>query len=164
MTVVRAEPLTAASFRPFGRVLEMPSEEAHARGPGWRWWAEIALLPDDGRRWGVGYLDLEPTEPRFDWAERHLRTVEAVVATSADLLVYVGAPRGGGGLPPLGDFRVFRVPPGAGVVMDPGVWHGAPLAPGRATSALVLLLEGTGRDDVTVERFADTPVDIEMPS
>ncbi|HEX2051872.1 MAG TPA: ureidoglycolate lyase [Actinomycetota bacterium] len=163
MTTLRAEPLTAAAFRRYGRVIEMPRDDAQARGPGWRWWAEIALLEGDGRRWGVGYLDLEPAVPRFDWAERHLRSAEAVIATSADVLVYVGAPGDDGGLPALRDFRVFVVPAGDGVVLDPGVWHGAPLAVRRPTSALVLLLEHTGRDDVTVERF-DTPVDVEVPS
>jgi hypothetical protein len=32
---------------------------------------------------------------------------------------------------------------------------------GRSTSALVLLLEGTGRDDVTVARFPDSPITVE---
>ncbi|MFL5232075.1 MAG: hypothetical protein ACJ8DM_04025, partial [Microvirga sp.] len=58
------------------------------------------------------------------------------------------------------DFRVFRVPPGTGVVMDRGVWHGAPLADGAPAKAIVLLLEGTGTEDVTVVRFEDGPVTI----
>jgi hypothetical protein len=99
---------------------------------------------------------------RFDWAERHLRTQEAVFATSADLLVYVAPadfPEDPGRLPPPDRFRVFRVPPGAGVVMDRAVWHGAPLVE-EPTRALVLLLEGTGRHDVTMVRFPDGPLGI----
>ena len=49
--------------------------------------------------------------------------------------------------------RAFRVPAGSGVVMDRGVWHGAPLAVERPTAAVVLILEGTGRSDVTLARF-----------
>jgi ureidoglycolate lyase len=125
------EPLTAEAFAPYGRVVERPSRSEDAAGPGWRWWAETAYLAGDGRQFGVGYLDLWPADGTFDWAERHLRTQEAVFATSADLLVYVAPadhPEEPARLPGPDRFRVFRVPPGSGVVMDRAVWHGAPLA------------------------------------
>jgi ureidoglycolate lyase len=165
VTTLRAEPLSAEAFAPFGRIVTRPSEDEHASGPGWRWWAETALLDGDDRPWGVGYLDLQPTALRFDWAERHMRTLEAIVATSGDLLVYVGPPErldDPESMPPLESFRAFRVPAGSGVVLDRGVWHGAPFAAGGRTSAIVLILEGTGRDDLTLMRFPDTPVAIEI--
>jgi ureidoglycolate lyase len=164
MTTLIAEPLTRDAFTPYGEIVTLPSEREHAAGPGWRWWAEVALLEGDGRRWGVGYLDLEPAAHRFDWAERHMRTLEAVFASSGDLLVYVGPPDHMDDperLPPFKDFRAFHVPSGSGVVLNRGVWHGAPFAATEKTTAVVLILEGTGRDDLTLVRFPDTPVDIE---
>ncbi len=164
MTTISSEPLTSEAFEPFGRVVSLPSEEPHANGPGWKWWAETALLEGDGRSWGVGYLDLEPTHLQVDWAERHMRTQEAILATSGDLLVYVAPPEhpeDPARLPDLERFRAFRVPARSGVVLDRGVWHGAPFALDRATAALVLILEGTGREDVTVVRFPDTPIEVE---
>ena len=158
------EALSSQAFAPFGRVIEGPARAADAAGAGWQWWAETALLDGDGRPWGVGWLDLRPGPLQFDWAERHLRTLEAVLATRGDLLVYVGPgehPDEPARLAPLDRFRVFRVPAGSGVILDRGVWHGAPLADGAATSAVVLILEGTGRDDVTVVRFEDTPVQVD---
>jgi ureidoglycolate hydrolase len=90
-----------------------------------------------------------------------MRTREVVLATGSEIAVYVGPPTASQ-TPSVEDFRVFAVPPGSGVVLDPGVWHGAPLPlEGRSTPALVLLLEGTGRDDVTVARFPDSPVTVE---
>jgi ureidoglycolate lyase len=163
---LREEPLSPEAFAPFGRTVMRPSEEEHASGAGWRWWGETALLDGDDRPWGVGYLDLEPTAPRFDWAERHMKTLEAIFATSSDLLVYVGPPDRldePQHMPSLERFRVFRVPAGSGVVLDRGVWHGAPFAAGERTSAIVLILEGTGRDDLTLVRFPETPVDVETP-
>jgi ureidoglycolate lyase len=158
-----AEELTAAAFAPFGRVIEQPDRAEDASGPGWRWWAETTLLASDGRPFGVGYLDLEPAPLRFDWAERHFRTVEVLLPMGAECLVYAGPPDPrvpAGQLPPLDSFRVFRVPPGMGVALNPGVWHGAPLATDAPVQVLCLILEHTGRDDVTLVRFPDQPVTI----
>jgi ureidoglycolate lyase len=157
--------LTSDAFTAYGSVIQTPTSPQDADGPGWRWWAEIRQLESDDRRWTVGYLDLEPVPlARFDWAERHMRTQEAIVPVSGSCLVYVAPaehPDEPDRLPPFEDFRVFRLPPGTGVVMDRAVWHGAPLADGGAAKAIVLLLEGTGRDDVTIVRFPDAPVLIE---
>jgi ureidoglycolate lyase len=161
MTQLTARELTAEAFAPYGRVIRSPARSGDASGPGWTWWAETVLLAGDGRPWGVGYLALEPTERRFDWAERHLRTLEAIVPTAGDAFVYVGPPdhlEEPRRLPPFDRFEVFRVPAGSGVVMDRGVWHGAPLAADGSCSAIVLILEGTGRTDVTLVRFPQTPL------
>jgi ureidoglycolate hydrolase len=152
------ETLTAEAFAPFGRVISRPERERDAEGSGWRWWAENVLLSSDGRPFGVGFLDLEPAAASFDWAEKHRRTPEAVIATTGDILLYVASAEHDGA-PAEDGYRVFRIPGGNGVVLDRGVWHGAPLAPSGATTALVLILEGTGRHDVVVERF--DPIEIE---
>jgi hypothetical protein len=61
-------------------------------------------------------------------------------------------------LPPMERFAAFRIPAGAGIVMDRAVWHGAPFTVDQPSSAIVLILEGTGRTDVTLARF--DPVEI----
>jgi ureidoglycolate hydrolase len=167
MAPLPVEPLTPQAFAPYGRVIGRPNRSPDATGPGWSWWAETTLLGGDGRPYGVGYLDVEPAEPSFDWAERHMRTLEAVLATTRDLLVYVGPAEHPGEplrLPDMSRFRVFRVPAGSGVVMDRGVWHGAPLAADGPTPALVLILEGTGRHDVSLVRFPSVAIDAARPA
>ena len=157
--------LSAEAFAPYGRVIRAPERPQDAQGPGWRWWAETQVLDGDDRPWGVGYLDLEPAPPpRFDWAERHLRTLEAVVPISGDVIVYVGPAEDLDEAEPIPDllrFEAFRVGSGDGVVMERGVWHGAPLADGGPAKAIVLILAGTGATDVTVVRFEDSPVRLE---
>jgi ureidoglycolate hydrolase len=156
--------LTQEAFAPYGTVVRPPDRSQDATGPGWRWWAETVLLEGDGRRWGIGYLDLEPAPaPGFDWAERHLRSTEAIIPVSGGCLVYVARADhldGPERAPAFEALEVFRVPAGSGVVMRPAVWHGAPLADGGPAKAIVLLLEGTGREDVTMVRF-DEAIGIE---
>jgi ureidoglycolate lyase len=157
------EALSAAAFAPFGHVLEQPAADADAEGPGWRWWGETMLVPASQRPYGVGYLRLEPDAPRFDWAERHMRSVEVIVPAGGDVLVYVAPPDhlDEPERPPAAEaFRVFRVPSGRGVVLAKGVWHGAPLADGGPAAAFVLLLERTGSEDTVVTRFEQAPIEI----
>jgi ureidoglycolate lyase len=158
--------LTTEAFAPYGRVIHPPDRAQDAEGPGWRWWAETVFLAGDERPWGVGYLDLEPAPPpRFDWAERHMRTPEAVVPLSGDVIVYVGPAEHldePDRAPDLASYEAFRVTSGTGVVLERGVWHGAPLAEGGPAKAIVLILAGTGTTDVTVVRFVDSPVHLEL--
>jgi ureidoglycolate hydrolase len=153
---VIAEPLTSDAFRPFGRVVSRPERDPDASATGWSWWAETLELPVDARPYTLGYLELEPAEPAFDWAEYHTRTLELILPLGGDCLVYVAPP----GDEPR-DFHVFKVAAGDGVLLDPGVWHGAPLALSERVAAAVFLRQKTGTDDTVVVRFSDTPIRIE---
>jgi ureidoglycolate hydrolase len=79
-----------------------------------------------------------------------------IVALAGDCLVYV-APADPGRNEP-GSFEVFRLRPGQGVILSPGVWHGAPLAAVGPAAAMVLLRERTGVEDVAIVRFDGVPV------
>lgn len=156
--------LTSEAFAQYGKVIEMPRRKVDAAGPGWKWWAESALLEGDARPYAIGYLDLEPADLRFDWAERHMRTMELLIPAGGDCLVYVGPPDHldePARLPPLARFQVFRVQQGQAVLLDRGVWHGAPLALDRPLKVIVLLHRNTGLEDTSVMRFEETPVIIE---
>lgn len=150
-TALAARPLGHDAFTRYGTVVERPQRPHDAEGPGWRWWAETATLAATGGAYGIGFLDLEPAPSRFDWAERHARSPEMIVALAGDCLVYV-APADPGRDEP-GPFEVFRLCPGQGVILDPGVWHGAPLASSGRAAAMVLLREGTGVKDTAIVRF-----------
>ena len=158
------EELSAEAFAPFGKVIEQPARSQDAGGPGWSWWGEISLTAQDGRPYGIGYLDLKPAPLSFDWAERHMESDELLIPAGGDCLVYTGPPEMldlPGQPPPLERFRVFRVRQGQGVILGKGVWHGAPLAIDRPLKVVVLLRQGTGSSDVHLVRFPDTPVMIE---
>ena len=155
------EELTSEGFAPFGAVIEQPERAQDAEGPGWRWWAETGLLPAAERPYAIGFLDLKPAPLQFDWAERHLCASELLLPLGGECLVYVSPPdypEEPGRMPEPERFRAFKVRPGQGVLLKPGVWHGAPLAYGASLNVAVLLLQGTGDLDTSLVRFEDHPV------
>jgi ureidoglycolate hydrolase len=155
-TELAVSPLDPETFARYGTVLEQPARAHDAEGPGWRWWAETATLAATGSAYGIGFLDLRPAPLRFDWAERHERSPEMIVALAGSCLVYVSAAAPEREAP--GMFEVFRLGSGQGVILAPGVWHGAPLAVDGPSAAIVLLRERTGIEDTVIVRFGEVPI------
>lgn len=150
--------LTAEAFGPYGTVIRQPEADADASGDGWRWWSEAALVPPSDLPYAVGFLALEPASLAFDWAEYHRQSKETIIPLGEECLVYVGAP---GEEPAWDGFEVFRIRQGQGMILDEGVWHGAPLATGESLSALVLLRQGTGDHDTYKANHPGGPISIE---
>ena len=155
--------LTEQAFGPFGKIIAQPDRGEDAQGPGWKWWGENALMESADRPYQIGYLDLKPAELKFDWAERHMRSAELIIPTGGNCLVYVAPPdypNEPERMPPLERFQVFKVRAGQAVLLDRGVWHGAPLAIDKPLNAIVLLLSRTGELDLSLVRFEENPVSI----
>lgn len=155
---------TPEAFNRFGQIVQQPQQEPDAEGPGWSWWAWVASLDGGETNYAVGFLDLEPAELKFDWAERHMNTPEMVIPILGTCLLYVAPAKHidkPGQMPSLEEFQVFRLEPGQAVILNAGVWHGAPMAEEQAAKAIVLLKAGTGEDDQYVQRFSDNPVFIQ---
>jgi ureidoglycolate hydrolase len=144
--------LTVESFAAFGRVVDAPERRPDATGAAWLWWAETALLETGDRPYAVGYLELAPGRPVFDWAESHARSEEMVIPVQGEILVYAAAPEPR-------DFHVFRVARGQAVILDKNVWHGDPLATDGPARAIVLLAEGTGERDTDKVQFEELAVE-----
>jgi ureidoglycolate hydrolase len=79
-----------------------------------------------------------------------------IVALAGACLVYVSAAAAERDVP--GAFEVFRMGAGQGVILSPGVWHGAPLAVDGPGAAMVLLREGTGVEDTAIVRFGGVSI------
>ena len=161
---LKIEELTAEAFGPFGKVITQPGRPKDAAGPGWTWWGENHAMAGGDRNYAIGYLDLQPADLTFNWAERHMHSDELLIPMGGNCLVYVGPPdhpeeplR----LPPLDNFRVFCLRQGQGILLGKGVWHGAPLALDKPLNVVVVLLKDTGKVDGHVVRFEETPVQIE---
>ena len=161
---LKIEDLTVESFSPFGEVIKQPARPQDAQGPGWTWWGENHVMAGGDRSYAIGYLDLQPADLSFNWAERHMYSDELLIPMGGDCLVYVGPPdypEESMHLPDLERFHVFRLREGQGVLLGKGVWHGAPMALDKPLHVVVVLLKDTGKVDGHVVRFEDTPVQIE---
>jgi ureidoglycolate hydrolase len=149
--------LTVDAFAPFGAIVTQPASAAQASGASWQYWSGLALLPGDGVGYGVGYLHTQPCGvARFDWAERHALSYELLVAATGECIIHVAPaqyPDELDRLPPLGSFRLFRLLPGQGVVLNPKVWHGAPLAVDSPAQVLVVLRQDTGAENTCIVPF-----------
>ena len=160
---ISVQNLTEESFAPFGQIIEMPTTPPAITGPNWQWWPEIAVVTGDEGPYSAGYFTRDPGEFSFDWAERHMLSLEVLIPLTEACLVHVAPadfPEQPDHLANSASFQVFRVNLGQAVVLNFGVWHGAPFAVSQPISMAVFLRQHTGRDDTYVANFPDMPVKI----
>lgn len=139
-TDLRIRDLTADAFAPYGTIIARPDRPVDAAGNGWSWWAEAGILPMQANPYAIGYLDLTPAPLIVEWLERHAESVEAIIPLDGPCLLSVATDPE--------NVVVFRLRPGEAVVLNHGIWHGAPMAIDTPLNALILLARGTGSRDV----------------
>ena len=130
MAELRAAPLSAAAFAPFGEVLEAagPPDRLINAGLCGRFHDRARLDFGDGRA-GISIFRAEARALpyRFDLVERHPEGSQAFLPMTADPFLVIVAPDEGGrpGAP-----LAFLTAPGQGVNYRRGTWHGVltPLA------------------------------------
>jgi ureidoglycolate lyase len=112
---VRAEPLTASAFAPFGQVVGQ---------------AECRLELRDGEEFHLNVLSYDHRPVRIDHLNRHHRATQALVPLNGKPAVIVVAPpaaafRDAGDLTAL---RAFVMDGSSGINLALGVWHEGPFA------------------------------------
>ncbi len=146
--ILRAEPLTAAAFTPFGDVIELAGapdfqinggmcDRFHDR-------ARTEVL-GEGARIGIslGYGRPYDLPLALDLVERHPLGSQAFVPLSQDPFLVVVAPDSGG-IP--GNPRAFLTGPGQGVNYLRNVWHGVLTPLGRPAPFLIVDRIGPGNN------------------
>lgn len=155
----RPEPLSLASFKPFGYFDTMTEATGQKLGaPPVEFFRDM-VQQDLGQHNIVSYSTCrcEPREPVVSVLECHSRTAEVMLPLDNDMLLQV-APATAGGCPPeLDQLRVFHVPQGTLVVLRPGVWHHGPFAlNNRPVNILIALPERTYANDCTTYEIPET--------
>jgi ureidoglycolate lyase len=135
---VQVRSVSPTSFEPYGWVLGKPpsltADPAAYTSPATDFWHEHTFDPGkdgDVEVLWVKYRDNDPIVARL---EKHYLTQQAVIPLTGAItqIVACEAPDG---MPDLTSVRAFRLSPGIGVCMRPGVWHAT-----RSDSALCLML------------------------
>ena len=159
---IRAEPLTAEAFAPFGQVLEVGSMEPIRINQGLceRFHDLAALEVDEAGRLGISLFLAEgrALPYRLDMLERHPLGSQAFLPMSrAPFLVIVAPDTGGTPGAPL----AFVTAPGQGVNYAKGTWHGVltPLGERQTFAVIDRIGEGQNLEEVWLE----SPVEIIGP-
>lgn len=157
--VIRAEPLTAAAFAPFGDVLEAAGDPDRIINQGLCGrWHDLARLDFAGGRAGISLFRAEPRELplTLDMVERHPEGSQAFLPMSEHPFLVVAAPDAGG--TPRTP-RAFLTVAGQGINFHRGTWHGV-LTPLHAPG-LFAVIDRIGEGANLEEHWFETPRRIE---
>ncbi len=135
---VEVQTPTEQSVAPYGWLLGkgFPAEDgavAFGDASG-GFWHEHPFDPGEGGETEVLWVDYRNADPLVGRFEQHPLTQQAVVPLTGDI-VQVVALSGPDGAPDLETLRAFRLGPGVGLCMRPGVWHAT-----RSQGATCLML------------------------
>lgn len=159
MTVIKAQPLTAAAFAPFGDVLDASgaADKIINQGKCGRYHDRAQLDFSDGRA-GISIFkgDKRSLPLTLDLVERHPDGSQAFVPMSADpFLVVVADDDNGTPAAP----RAFITEPGQAINFHRGTWHGV-LTP-LSEPGLFAVIDRIGEGANLEEHWFDTPFTIE---
>ena len=163
MRLIKAEPLTAEAFAPFGEVLVAPA------APGRDYFDDLLvnLRPIAGRP-SLSFARIAPTLARpapVTKIERHEFSNQAFIPLAPDFsyLVGVAPPAAGTDGPDAAALRVFLAAPGQAINYRAGLWH-LPMQAigGEARFAVVMFNDGGAAD--TELRDLPEPVGVVVPS
>lgn len=153
MPSVKIEELTLEAFKPYGTFVNMlnPDTEAIGDAPV-QFFRDMALLgiahPRSLPAFSICRVEKRPLV--VDTTEMHSYCSEGNLPLDADALIHV-APATPNGVCPVDRIRVFRVPRGAFVTTNAGVWHHAPFAyKADVLNMLIVLPERTYANDCLV--------------
>ncbi|MGZ9812157.1 ureidoglycolate lyase [Pseudoroseicyclus sp. H15] len=153
MTEVRAEPLTAEAFAPFGDVLEAagPHDKLINEGLCGRWHDRARMDFGDGRA-GISIFRAEPRSLPYECGllERHPEGSQAFLPLyEAPFLVIVALDAGDGPGAP----RAFLTAPGQGINLLRGTWHGVltPLSAPGLFAVVDRIGEGANLEEVRLD-------------
>ncbi|MFG1289498.1 ureidoglycolate lyase [Xanthobacter versatilis] len=149
-SLLRARPLTAESFAPFGDVLRVPQEvgtRTYFDG------ALASLKPQTSASLSLILAAPSPARPvPVTIIERHRFTSQSFVPMAPTPWLVVAAPDAADGSPDLAAAVAFLPGPGQGITLKSGVWH-APLTVLEAPAPFAIFMwRDFGPDD---EDFAD---------
>jgi ureidoglycolate hydrolase len=150
---VAPEPLTAAGFRQFGEVIEVPGSATPTIETGiLRYWGGLAKARIH-EQIEFGLFTVKAREREVAEMERHARTPEFLVSLSGEFLLAVAPASVGTAAPQAAKVRVFIVKPGQAVLLSKATWHALPFPKADEGLFVVAFREATATRDLKVKPF-----------
>jgi ureidoglycolate lyase len=161
---VAAEPLTEASFAPFGRVLRLAEAPSRVVNEGRAVRRELgpALVhaaPAARAAAALYTIAASPSPVRIAMAERHPLSEQLFWPLEVDRWLAVVFPDAADGGPDVARARAFVAGPEAALVYAPGVWH-APLVALDRHGLLLMRMVECGTPDDCHERALAVPFEL----
>lgn len=139
---VRVKKLTSQSFAKYGKVVEIPKAEPDEQGDFGKWWADVATCSIEDGEIGFGLCLIKKRALELSEVERHLRSPELNAAMGGDMICLVWRAESLENKelrPDPQKMEAFLVKRNQAILMDTGVWHGAPF-PVSDEKLIVLVL------------------------
>ena len=122
---IKAVPVTAENFKPFGVMYEIDREHMRVGTGGWKAWTAPGDIMDDKCNIGITYAQNMPF--KVDSMECHNPTQEVMVCGNKPIVLAVANstpyPQAPGADP--ASIRAFIINPGQVVVINRSIWHDA---------------------------------------
>ncbi|MGY2893229.1 ureidoglycolate lyase [Deinococcus sp. UYEF24] len=150
--LLRALPLSAERFAPFGTLLTQPQSTPSLERGDITFWNKTADLSGLAGSGVTGHLIAHRRELTLTQIERHLHTPEAFIATAGRSLMVVGKPGDltSGNLGP-DALCVFEMSAGQAILLHPGSWHWAPFPLTETATFLLILRAETSEHDIDIQ-------------
>ncbi len=148
-----AEPISAATFAPYGEVLE---NKTALRRQDYALQFAGATRP---RLWVNRLAQVDTFPVLVDQMESHPHSAQTFVPMQGGRCLVAVALSGSGGHPDLSTLRVFLTDGGQGVTYRPNVWHYT-FSSIDGPNEVVVIMGYTGRDDDTVVVTLSEPVEV----
>ncbi len=154
MKTIKAVPITAENFAPYGFIANISDPGDAYELPGSGFHRDMVLVPNASSAvTAFGSLKVKKRDMIIADAEYHSQAMEVMMPLDDDM-VMAAAPANGGELE-LDRQVAFLVPAGTMVVFRAGAWHGAPFPVHRDGTVLICLPERTYLCDTCKLLFTD---------
>ena len=149
-------PLTHASFRGFGQVVEVSdTAKTTSESAIHKYWAGVAKTRIH-ENIDFGLLLVKPREHQVAELCRHAKTTTLLVSLREDYLLVVASPTPSSArraYPDPKKVKVFMVAKDQAVILNKGVWHALPFVGSKEGLFLLAYRDGTARGDSNEKPF-----------
>jgi ureidoglycolate hydrolase len=150
---VKVEKLTLEAYKPFGTFSNLINPDAPKLGaaPVEFFRDQLQIGVSSNQNWSYSCCRVEKRPFIIDTLEFHSSCGEVVLPLDNDILLQVGPATDSKENVPLENMKVFYVPKGTAITINPGVWHWAPFTlNAAAANILINLPERTYANDCIV--------------